>query len=189
MAKQTNTRSADARAGDAASREEKDFSTAAFEAFIINSGPIKIGNELDRRIAIYLIQRISKAIHQGSESIAAQCGIHVSDFYIILLLHRAQPDCIAPASELQRALTLTSGGMTRRLDRLEERGLLERIPDPADRRAWLIRLTKAGKALAQKIRDDHKTAPHSADGDLTESEWKALGKLLQKLSNTMHHES
>lgn len=164
---------------------EKDYSTAAFEAFIANSGPVKVENELDRRIAIYLIQRISNAIHQHSENVAAQFKIHVSDFYVILLLHRAQPDCVAPSGELQKALALTSGGMTRRLDRLQERGLLERIPDPKDRRAWLVQLTDIGKELAVNIRASSVSSSNMTDGDLETDEWKTLVTLLQKLSSTI----
>lgn len=164
---------------------EKDYSTAAFEAFIVNSGAVKVENELDRRIAIYLIQRISNSIHQHSEHVAAQFKIHVSDFYVLLLLHRAQPDCVAPSGDLQKALALTSGGMTRRLDRLQERGLLERVPDPKDRRAWLVQLTDVGKELAANIRASSVSTSEMSDGDLKTDEWKTLVELLQKLSNTM----
>lgn len=42
---------------------------------------------------------------------------------------------------------LSSGGMTKRLDRLEGLGLVTREPDPSDRRGVLIRLTPAGRQL------------------------------------------
>ena len=41
---------------------------------------------------------------------------------------------------------MTSGTMTNRVDRLAARGLVERSPDPADRRGVIVRLTPDGKA-------------------------------------------
>ena len=45
------------------------------------------------------------------------------------------------------ALMLTSSGTTKRLDRLEQAGLITRAPDPDDRRGTLITLTDAGRLL------------------------------------------
>ena len=66
----------------------------------------------------------------------------------------------AGVTELARAAYLHPGAMTRLLDKLEERGLVEREAVPGDRRALLIRLTDQGRALwaevspcAQKIHD------------------------------------
>ncbi len=55
------------------------------------------------------------------------------------------------AGELARSLGHDSGGMTRLLDRLEERGLLERHADPSDRRSLCIRPTAAGLALGERL--------------------------------------
>ena len=40
---------------------------------------------------------------------------------------------------------VTSGTMTNRVDRLADKGLVERLPDPADRRGVIVRLTDAGR--------------------------------------------
>lgn len=52
--------------------------------------------------------------------------------------------------ELSRASLITSGAMTTRLDRLERSALVERAPEPADRRAVLVRLTPKGERLAER---------------------------------------
>lgn len=58
---------------------------------------------------------------------------------------------VASASDLARAADLNPGAMTRLLDRLEERGLVERVADPADRRALHIHLTDAGLAMWRDV--------------------------------------
>ncbi len=55
-----------------------------------------------------------------------------------------------PVSQTRAADHLRQGRAVTgtQIDRLEERGLIERLPDPNDRRVWLVQLTNAGKALA-----------------------------------------
>jgi DNA-binding MarR family transcriptional regulator len=45
---------------------------------------------------------------------------------------------------------MTSGGMTAAIDRLERKGLVERVPNPADRRGSLVRLTDAGLGVVDE---------------------------------------
>lgn len=55
------------------------------------------------------------------------------------------------AVSLARMLAYDGGGMTRVLDQLQQRGLLERQPDPADRRSLRIVLTRAGRECGRKL--------------------------------------
>lgn len=56
-------------------------------------------------------------------------------------------------NELSRLLMVTGGNVTAIVDQLEKEGLVERLDEPADRRAWLIRLTSAGdRAFAEMAR-------------------------------------
>jgi DNA-binding MarR family transcriptional regulator len=79
------------------------------------------------------------------------------------------------------AMTLSSGAMTNRIDRLERAGYVERRPDPRDRRGVLISLTAAGRdlvdeAIAARFRDAEKTLQ-----PLTPDERELLATLLRKL--------
>ena len=56
------------------------------------------------------------------------------------------------ASDLTRALGVDSTAITRMIDRLEEKGLLERSPDPSDGRRHRIHLTRAAKTLMPKLK-------------------------------------
>jgi DNA-binding MarR family transcriptional regulator len=76
---------------------------------------------------------------------------------------------------------LTSSGTTKRLDRLEQAGLIARTPDPDDRRGTLITLTDAGHALLDTAVDAHVANEHGLLAALTESEREQLAGLLRKL--------
>ena len=62
------------------------------------------------------------------------------------LRRKGKPFTMA-ATELADAGMLTSGAMTNRIDRLEQEGLVRRLPDPADGRRVLVQLTDKGLAL------------------------------------------
>jgi DNA-binding MarR family transcriptional regulator len=59
------------------------------------------------------------------------------------------------ATELAGWVVLSSGGMTSRLDRMEEAGLVRRRPDPSDRRGVLIELTAHGRQVIDAAIDGH----------------------------------
>ena len=64
------------------------------------------------------------------------------------------PPLPADPGALLRQTLVTSGTMTNRVDRLAERGLVERCPDPSDRRGVLVRLTAAGQdRRRRRLRD------------------------------------
>jgi DNA-binding MarR family transcriptional regulator len=58
-------------------------------------------------------------------------------------------------TQLMHATLLSSGGMTKRVDRLLEAGLVRRRPDPKDRRGTLVRLTRRGKAVVDRAVETH----------------------------------
>ncbi len=62
----------------------------------------------------------------------------------------ARPPHTLSPTQLFRGLMLSSAGMTKRLDRLESRGLVKRRPDPKDRRGVTIQLTESGRRLVTK---------------------------------------
>jgi DNA-binding MarR family transcriptional regulator len=59
-------------------------------------------------------------------------------------------------NELSRHMMVTGGNVTGIVDPLEKQGLVERMPEPADRRAYRVRLTRAGrKTFAEMARREH----------------------------------
>ena len=74
-----------------------------------------------------------------------------SDYAVLSTLRRAGPPYQLSPSELYTVLERSSGGMTKMLNRLEGLGLIERIPDPEDRRSIRVLLTESGVALQEEI--------------------------------------
>ena len=84
----------------------------------------------------------------------AELSIGLSDyelqpgwFDLLAALRRAGRPYELNPTELMRTTMLSSGGMTKRLDRMAEAGLVERRPDPKDRRGTLVGLTAKGRSV------------------------------------------
>lgn len=85
------------------------------------------------------------------------------------------------ATELARWVLLSSGGMTNRLDRMEDAGLVRRRPDPSDRRGVLIELTPAGRRVIDAAIDAHLALYEELiGGALTEAEKRRFVDLMRK---------
>jgi DNA-binding MarR family transcriptional regulator len=72
------------------------------------------------------------------------------EYSVLRLLARAGETHQLSPSRLAEQVVRTTGAMTKILDRLERRGLLERVPDPTDRRALLVHLTEDGLEQSDK---------------------------------------
>jgi DNA-binding MarR family transcriptional regulator len=84
-------------------------------------------------------------------------------------------------NELSRLLMVTGGNVTAIVDQLEKEGLVERLDEPADRRAFRIRLTRAGdKTFAEMARAHEQWVVELLSG-LSRREHDELLKLLAKL--------
>jgi DNA-binding MarR family transcriptional regulator len=105
------------------------------------------GTDLDRTIAALIFQL--------SRHLATTLDRHLTPFNITgqqaALLLRS---CVAPHStptQLAPWLGTDNAGMTRLLDRLEAKGLVQRRTNPLDRRAIVVELTPAGRALVPRL--------------------------------------
>ena len=82
-------------------------------------------------------------------------GLARSSWDVLASLRRVgEPYELSP-TELYHGLMRTSGAMTNRLRRLEDSGLVERVPDPRDGRGLLVRLTATGLELVDRIAQAH----------------------------------
>jgi DNA-binding MarR family transcriptional regulator len=74
--------------------------------------------------------------------LVSECGVTLGTFNALLIVSET-PNC--RVNDLAAALSITVGGVSQAVDRIEARGLLVRRPNPANRRSSLLELTAAGR--------------------------------------------
>mgnify|MGYP003628035230 CR=1 FL=1 len=73
------------------------------------------------------------------------------EFDVLSALRRVGKPWGVPSKDLCESAMLTSGAMSNRIDRLEERGLVKRRPNPLDRRSTMVHLTRKGLARVDRV--------------------------------------
>jgi len=101
------------------------------------------------------LARFHAFVLRSVEDVLAQHGLQLGEFDVLATLRRRGAPYVAKPSEIARALMLSPAGVTSRLDRLEALGLLERRPDPDDRRSVTVALTDEGEAVIDAAITDH----------------------------------
>lgn len=105
---------------------------------------------------------------------------HRGDFEVLALLRRVEPALLTPV-EVAQQLRTSQSGMTGKLDRLEGQGLIERTPDPEDRRAIRLGITETGRAVIDEAFDTSLRVYESMVDGFAPSEVKSFDALLEKL--------
>ena len=114
-------------------------------------------------------------------------GLEAGWFDVLAALRRTGPPYQLNPKLLMETVMLSSGGMTKRLDRLEQAGLVKRTPDPDDRRGTLVRLTARGKRVADRTVEEHIANEERLLEPLDEDERRALDELLRRLLVGIEH--
>lgn len=84
-------------------------------------------------------------------------------------------------SELSRLLMVTGGNVTGIVDQLVKEGLVERLDDARDRRAWRVKLTRAGERVFGEMARAHEQWMVELLGGVTRKESDALMQLLGRM--------
>ncbi|WP_326796309.1 MarR family transcriptional regulator [Streptomyces sp. NBC_01808] len=94
------------------------------------------------------VSRLARHLDRARRLAFAEHGLEGWEFDVLTALRRAgEPYQLSPGQLLTQTL-VTSGTMTNRIDRLAKKDLVERLPDPSDRRGVLVRLTAEGRERA-----------------------------------------
>jgi DNA-binding MarR family transcriptional regulator len=138
---------------------------------------------LDYLLPIYLL-RIARIVERAADQRSRRLfGISSAELRVLLALRRAGGKYSRRPTDLFRALLVTSGAITKNVDRLEAIGLVERQPDPSDKGGFLIHLTLRGKRVADKSMTEMAASsilsPHNIS--LTRSGRKAMIKFLEQI--------
>lgn len=93
---------------------------------------------------------LERQLNLALEPTFAELGIKGGDYEVLGHLRRAGAPYEHSPTELSQLLYLTTGAMTRRLDRLERSGHVRRLPHGSDRRSVVVQLTASGLTIVDK---------------------------------------
>jgi DNA-binding MarR family transcriptional regulator len=111
----------------------------------------------------------------------ANFGLQPGEFDVLATLRRSGAPFALTPTDLYEAAMISSGSMTNRLDRLEKAGLIERQPNPEDKRGTIVVLTQEGRSIIDKAVVAHVDNQHAIVEGLNEEEQATLSALLEKL--------
>jgi DNA-binding MarR family transcriptional regulator len=137
--------------------------------------------DLEVEAIVDRIGGINRRIKRGMEVTLAQHGLTHPDWQVLTTLLLSRSDHRSSPGDLAADLELSSGAMTSRLDRLEQAGLVRRLPDPDDRRGVVVELTPEGKQAWDQAAGIQGRKEAFFASALTPAEQKKLNALLRKL--------
>ena len=126
-----------------------------------------------------VLWKAARAVEAYAEESIAQSEMCGSDFAVLeALLHKGP----LPINEIGKKVLLTSGSITTAVDRLADKGFVERRAHGTDRRAKIVHLTREGKKLITRVYADHAAdMERLASASLTKKERETLIQLLKQI--------
>ncbi|WP_395361400.1 MarR family winged helix-turn-helix transcriptional regulator [Streptomyces sp. YH02] len=134
------------------------------------------------------IQRLARVVDKSARAAAAAHGVEHGEFDVLTTLQRSGPPYTLTAGALLKASMVTSGAITNRIDKMEAKGLVERVRDGDDRRTIKIRLTEHGHEVTRAAFADH-LANYAqlladVDRDVVEETAEGLRHVLEAFGDT-----
>ncbi|MFC9947064.1 MarR family winged helix-turn-helix transcriptional regulator [Streptomyces pratensis] len=134
------------------------------------------------------IKRLARIVEAEQRAVFGAHDLDAAAFDVLATLRRSPaPHRLTPA-ELMRSAMVTSGAITQRLDRLEERELVMRTRRPEDGRSVHVSLTQTGRELIDRVLVDHVANQNRLLSGITDEERDrvadSLRGLLESLGDT-----
>lgn len=129
--------------------------------------------------------RIARILDRELNDFFRGHGLEFWEFDVLATLRRSAPETGLTAGALNKAAMRTSGAITNRVDRLTVKGLVERVPDPTDRRAVQVRLTETGRALVDELLPLHVANEQRLLAALTPADRDLLTMLLRRFAESL----
>jgi len=125
-----------------------------------------------------VLNRAHEAVARQAAEDVARHGLTIPEFGILEVLYHKGPVLLG---EVQKRVLVSSGGTTFLVDRLAEKGLVERRSCPTDRRARFVALTPAGEELICRVFPMHAERIARAARGLSLKDQKLATALLKRL--------
>ena len=130
-------------------------------------------------------QRISAHLQTRAAEWLAPLGLTWDSFSLLLALRRSGEPYELRPTEIYKESLLSSGAITNRIDKVEKKGWVKRFDSPHDRRGVVVRLTAAGRALADKAAEIHFRELAAQLSKINKRERQMLGELLGKVLESL----
>lgn len=126
-----------------------------------------------------MFARVTRRLGKAEEPLLAASGMTMWEYVVLSYLAKEPaPNQLTLAREIRHDKTR----LIKLLDGLEHRGLIERAPDPADRRSHTVAITDAGRSLQAAAQSQIRRMEDVMLGRLSTAERRALLTALPKLS-------
>jgi MarR family transcriptional regulator, 2-MHQ and catechol-resistance regulon repressor len=136
-------------------------------------------NETERALKLFIVlSRASKVILEEAHKPSEKHGLNPTEFAVLELLHHTGRQ---PIQKIGQKILLRSGSMTYVVDKLEKRGLLERVFCEEDKRVTYMSITPSGIELMTSIFPEHAVNIEAIMSSLTSEEQNQAIGLLRKL--------
>lgn len=130
--------------------------------------------------------RLTDALDQRLRPPFQAAGLGSGDFDVLAALRRSGEPYALSAGELSRTVLVTTGAITKRVDRLEARGLVARSVTETDSRGRLITLTAEGVELTDELIAVHLDNQRRLLSGLSTDEQTQLAHLLERFASTLN---
>lgn len=127
-----------------------------------------------------LIEASGRSERWMARELQAQCALPHTWFEVLLRLARSQEGQLT-MSDLATQTTLTSGGITKLIDRMDAAGFVARVPCPQDRRVVFARVTDGGRAKLDEAVLHQQSNVRVLFASFSESELSLLDTFLDRL--------
>lgn len=135
------------------------------------------------------IEMLAKKLRRAASARLSEVGLKIWEYEVLAALRRQGDPHVLPASELAGTAMLTPGAMTNRIDQLELKGLVARLPDPNDRRGVLVNLTATGRELVDQAIGLRLSAAESVIEHLDNNQRRSAEQLLQVMLESLDRRS
>ena len=155
--------------------EERDHVDRFLEENLLPGVDVEVEGIVDR------VNGLRRRFHKMMDETLAEFGLNAGEWKALNQLRLAGPPHQRSVGDMAGRAELSSGAMTNRIDRLEQAGLVKRVPDPNDRRGVLVELTEKGHRTWEEALRAGAANESLVTAALTKDEKRQLNALLRRL--------
>lgn len=127
------------------------------------------------------LARAFAAAREGMGASLLGTGLDISEYDVLVTIAEGPPEGVRP-TDLASSVLLTKSGITRLLDRLDDRGLVARLACPTDGRAQLITFTSRGRSLLRRAAPSLLRAINASFGGLSGAQLAELQRSADRIA-------